>query len=160
VIANQFEQFRQEAINYCSLIETNSNNQDEFVDRLQLTLTTLYQLACQLPEVAPDGDCNAEISDADFSIFLPQLSNLLPFQYYWQVIEPFDHSNIETGCGDLFDDIGDIYKDLKRELFHLSSNDSSCKHHGCWMVKWDFEYHWGQHCIDALKAIHHFKRRI
>lgn len=159
LITQQFEEFSVQAANYCSFIEKDVDDNNDFIETLQFRLLTLYQIACQLPEVPPNTNCKSKISEFEFTQYLPKLSNLLEFQYYWQVLDPFNTDNVETGCGDILDDLGDIYKDLKRELHYLNSKENTCKEHGYWMVKFDFDYHWGEHCINALMAIHHYKMR-
>jgi hypothetical protein len=37
-------------------------------------------------------------------------------RYYWDVFDPFDHEDHQAVCGDLVDDLADIYKDIKRGL--------------------------------------------
>lgn len=62
----------------------------------------------------------------------------------------------ETGLGDLIDDLSDIYKDIKRELYLLDNEVYNAKEDAIYNFKLLYDYHWGEHCIEALNAIHHY----
>jgi hypothetical protein len=58
------------------------------------------------------------------------------------------------------DDLGDIYKDLQYSLrvFDLQIADS--QENALWQFKFDFVKHWGEHCINALRALHFFIQKL
>ncbi|MCW3075042.1 MAG: hypothetical protein JWP69_2111 [Flaviaesturariibacter sp.] len=88
---------------------------------------------------------------------LKSIGGRVPFSYYWVVLNPVDMKNLaETGTGDLVDDLGDIYKDLKRAIVIFDTDDVAAKENIIWRLKFDFDYHWNKHCIEALSAIHHY----
>jgi len=80
-------------------------------------------------------------------------------RYYWHVFDPTDEAALEPVCGDLLDDLGDIYKDLKYALLIFQLNLEGCKEIALLDFKHDFEMHWGHHCMNALAAIHFYIKR-
>jgi len=57
---------------------------------------------------------------------------------------------------DLKYDLGDIYKDLKNFLLLFDKGSPAEIESAVWTLKWSFDNHWGDHCINANYAIHYF----
>lgn len=72
------------------------------------------------------------------------------------MFDPTDHNDTASVCGDLTDDLGDIYKDLKTFLTEFEKDDDDVKQNALWQLKWSFDNHWNDHCMDAIYALHHF----
>jgi hypothetical protein len=157
--AKHFSDFLNAAKNYCNFIETeDSLTEIQFLSVTQTHLVTLYYLARQLPSVhlQVDKEFESDIDDEQMKALLRFIGARVRFSYYWVVLNPVDMNNLaETGTGDLIDDLGDIYKDLKRALVIFETDDIAAKENAIWKFKFDFDYHWGEHCIEALSAIHH-----
>jgi hypothetical protein len=158
--AKQFSNFLNAAKDYCNFIETEGSlPESEFLRMTQAHLLTVYSLARQLPSVnlQVNKDFEGHIDDEQMKALLRFISERVPFSYYWSVPNPVDMKNLaECGTGDLIDDLGDIYKDLKCALLVFEVDDIAAKENAIWQFKFDFEYHWGEHCIEALSAIHHY----
>lgn len=158
--AKQFSDFVNAAKNYCNFIETEGSlTETEFLRVTEAHLVTLYSLARQLPSVhlQVGKDFESDIDDKQMKALLSFIGERVPFSYYWVVLNPVDMNKLaETGTGDLIDDLGDIYKDLKRALVFFYTDDIAAKENAIWKFKFDFDYHWGEHCIEALSAIHHY----
>ncbi len=75
----------------------------------------------------------------------------LPFQYYWSLFQPVADTPEEPGCGDLHDDLADIYRDLETgyRMYQDGHIDSAVFH---WKIR--FRAHWGRHATSALYAMH------
>ena len=122
-------------------------------------LLALYSIARYLPaiQLQVDRDYEDTVNDSVMKPLLKSIGNRVPFSYYWVVLNPVDMNNLaETGTGDLIDDLGDIYKDLKRALIVFDIDERAAKENAIWKFKFDFDYHWNEHCIEALSAIHHY----
>lgn len=156
----EFSELLNTAKEYCNFIETESKlTQIEFLREAQTYLITLYSLARHLPLVhlQTDKDFESDIDDNTMELLLKFIGNRVPFPYYWTVLNPVNMNNLaETGTGDLIDDLGDIYKDLKRALLIFDTDHIAAKENAIWKFKFDFDYHWGAHCMEALSAIHHY----
>ena len=75
---------------------------------------------------------------------------------YWKVFDPTFEKENEPIQGWLVDDFSDIYADLKEELFkidEIGTNESI--EDALWQLKSGFNQHWGNHCIDAMRALHY-----
>jgi hypothetical protein len=145
---------------YCSFIEsTDTGSSNEFLSSAQEILLDLYQMGKKLPEVdVIDKDFQDLLSDADYKTALKNIGRRCPFQYYWNVLDPFNFEdpNTEIGVGDITDDLGDIYRDIKSSLLLYDSGLEDAQLAANWQLKFDFDSHWSTHCIDGLKAIHDY----
>ena len=157
----RFSNFLKAAKDYCNFIETESSlTEIEFLRVTQAHLVTLYSFARQLPSIdlKVDKDFETDIDDDIMKPLLKFIGERVPFAYYWVVINPVDMKKLaETGAGDLVDDLGDIYKDLKRTIVIFETANVVAKENAIWKFKFDFDFHWGEHCVEALSAIHHYQ---
>ncbi len=158
-----FTDFLDAAKHFCSFIETQQSDiPDEFLLSIQNHLLKLYYLGLDLPSVIleTDTDFNVELPEAEIKALLLFIGKRVPFSYYWTVLNPVEIANpAETGTGNLIDDLGDIYKDLKEGLILFDRVDAGAKENAIFQFKLGFETHWGEHCIEALNAIHHYFAR-
>jgi len=70
------------------------------------------------------------------------------FDLYSEVFDPcVDESPV---CGALSDDVLDIYADLRRGLV---TYDEGRLGSAVWEWEFHFDHHWGQHAVDALRAL-------
>jgi hypothetical protein len=67
----------------------------------------------------------------------------------------------DTGIvyGDLYEDLGAIYKYLKQSLLLYSLKSSDAKQNAVWYFKWNFDTHWSGHCANAICAMHYFMQK-
>lgn len=77
-------------------------------------------------------------------------------RYYWHVFDPTKDTQIEFVCGDLLDDLTDIYQDLKNSIFLFESDKPEKIETAVWNLKWSFDNHWDDHDINASYALHYF----
>jgi len=75
----------------------------------------------------------------------------LPFQYYSEVFDPFADPPEEPVCGDVADDLADIYRDVRAglDLFDAGRHEAALGH-------WSFHFacHWGEHATSAIRALY------
>ena len=150
------------ARNFCSLIEaTQTVRPKEFLLAIQEQLLSLYSHGRNIPKVdlEEDSDIEFEIADIDCRNIIRLIGDKIPFQYYWHVFNPIDESDIDPVCGDLIDDLSDIYKDLKNSLFLFDSRNIKVKGEAIRQFKFDFDSHWSNHCANGIYAIHYFLRK-
>ena len=139
--------FVREARIYCSFVETASGL--PLADRLRTArarLLSLYSAALLLPSVEPDD------SDASPSPDLPAgWAGFEDTDIYWEVFDPYEHEDKEPVAGSLSDDVLDIYRDIRRGL---TLWDASQTQNAIWEWRFHFDVHWGDHAVDALRALH------
>jgi len=157
---NEFQIFLDASKHFCSFIEKGSADTEKaFLLLTQNHLLILYNLGRNLPVVILETDTifNMEVNGAEMKALLKFIGKRVPFSYYWLVLNPVDEAGLpETGTVDLIDDLGDIYSDLKEALILFGKDDLGANENAIFQFKFGYENHWGEHCIEALYAIHHF----
>lgn len=160
LLSKEFSNFIEAAKNFCLFIEKQDNyNAKEFLVLTQTHLLTLYQLGRTIPDVGLQSNINVgiDIPNIEMKATLALIGNRVPFSYYASVLNPLDIDSIEgVGIGDLIDDLGDIFEDLKRGIILFDKDDVGAKENAVWKFKFDYDNHSGEHCIEALYAIHHY----
>ena len=143
----EVDNFFLSALNYCNVVEDlNSNKGKNDLNNLLVSLLDLYSKALYLPDVEPEND---EVSDIKLSV--PQIL-FDEYDHYWKV---FNRYHLEEPVGaSLSDDILDIYKDVKNGIILYEKNKYS---EAIWEWKFNFEIHWGNHAVDAIRVLHSAK---
>lgn len=158
--AKEFSDFLHAARDYCIFIETeNSLTGIGFLRSVKTHLVQLYFLGLQLPSVyvQTEKDFESNIDNSSMKTVLRFIADRLLFSYYWVLLDPTNmSSSAQIGTGDLQDDLFSIYEDLKQALIVFDTPDASAKENAVWKFKFDFDFHWSEHCIEALSAIHHY----
>lgn len=113
-------------------------------------LMTLYISAMSLPATEPEtNELSSDISEAVSIRFSEQIPTM-----YWEIFDPYVDE--EPVCGDLLDDLSDIAADLRDGMKEYETG-----RFGNAIFEWKFglNNHWGQHIVDALKALHSIRTR-
>ena len=129
---------------YCSLVENHVITR-EHIEELMSILLQLYEKAFHLPDIAVK-----DVSVKRFEGVLP-LKIDLP-NYYWLVFDPFDDEDEDKLVGStIFDDLNDIYRDLKEGLDEYEIGEI-----GDAVFDWKdgASGHWGDHAVSLIKALH------
>ena len=158
--AQEFRDFYESVIDYCYYIEQDSiTSTIDFLHNVRKKLLSLYINALNLPwvDLQSEIEYDNKLDDIEFDNILSYISDKLgDSRFYWQVFDPTNQDDTEPVCGDLLDDLGDIYKDLKFSLVTFNLDKEDCKENALWQFKFDFDKHWYDHCINALSAIHYY----
>jgi Domain of unknown function (DUF5063) len=127
----------------------------EFVDRaaalalpdrllaVRARLLDVYTAALSLPLDESADDVDAQTSP------MPPRVDFGAHDEYWEVFDPYIEA--EALIGALSDDVADVYADLARglALWEADKRDAAV-----WEWRFGFDIHWGDHAIDALRALH------
>jgi hypothetical protein len=141
---NKAHEFYLSTMNFCNTVENfNSNIESDKYKTLLISLLDMYSKAFFLPDVEPQND-----KEANIEISLPNI-NFNKYDCYWEVFNPYHLE--EPLMANLSDDILDIYKDVKRGIYLYNNNE-----HKEAISEWkiNFEIHWGNHAVDAIRALH------
>jgi hypothetical protein len=117
-------------------------------DRLRETraqLLDLYAAAASLAHVETDDDGDIDAPTAP----VPPKVDFGEHDEYWEVFDPYVEA--EPLVGSLSDNIADVYADLSRGLVLWMTGRHAA---AVWEWQFGFESHWGDHAIDALRALH------
>lgn len=158
------------AVRFCSLVEDReSHSAESFLSGIHPLLAQLYAAGLGLPST--DVQFGEELYDAgnEVSDFPPEpdpdgmpheewhpLFDALTAKlgercFYREVHDPYDPPEQSEVTGSLADDLVDIYRDLRTGLRKWQRGESG---DALWEWRFNFEAHWGQHVVDALRAIH------
>ena len=118
---------------------------DERMLAARCYLLALYTAALSLRSVEPTEDAKPGRSPEPPSNW----QGFDEFENYWDVFDPYKLD--EAVAGSLSDDLLDVYRDVRRGLaLWESGHDASA----IWEWRFSFESHWGDHAVDALRALH------
>ena len=143
------------------LLENGDLNKETFYKESHKALSDLYQTALSLErvELIYSGSYS-DFNEIDQDMLSQMNQNLISYLgkecFYWEVFDPAYDKEKEPTQGWLVDDFSDIYADLKEELFkidEIGTNESI--EDALWQLKSGFNQHWGNHCIDAMRALHY-----
>jgi len=143
---------------FVQLLETKNVSNEDFYKKAHLSLSQLYAAGHKLEEI----DLKYSSAESDFDrdkLFddknLGQIAELEEYSFYSEVFDPIYDKDKEIVQGWLVDDFSDIYRDLKIELNKIDSiGTDDAVEDALWQMKWSFLNHWGQHCVNALRAFH------
>jgi hypothetical protein len=77
------------------------------------------------------------------------------FESYWEVFDPYKLD--QPVAGSLSDDLLDVYRDVRRGLALWESPHDAA---AIWEWRFSLESHWGDHAVDALRALHRSCGRV
>jgi hypothetical protein len=120
-------------------------------------LLELYDAASRLPDVEPPDSIEPGPT--------PERPDEWPgfesFDSYWEVFDPYENS--QPVAGSLSDDVLDVYGDLQRGLVLWdkggATDNDAFRIAAIWNWRFHFQIHWGDHAIDALRALHRACKR-
>ncbi|RZK64456.1 MAG: DUF5063 domain-containing protein [Pedobacter sp.] len=158
-LSRPFTNFYKLAENYCNFIESSEKiSAEAFLVSIQKHLVELYSSGLKLEDVDLTSVINYERAYTNSEI-INLISEKLDAQFYWHIFDPSDLNDTEAVCGDLIDDLNDIYLDLKSSIELFNPERDECRENALWQFKFDFDNHWNSHCINAIYAIHYFLKR-
>jgi hypothetical protein len=153
--------FRNVATRFCSLLENDIDNSVLWARQILDVLAEVYSIGQKLPdlsllEVSRDTPEEFRVGEHDWKQIFERVSRAIPQRYYWVYFDPIlkPDSEQEAVVGDLADDLADIYRDLKSGLSIWENQLGIQVPEIVWNWKFLFQAHWGQHAIDAMRALH------
>lgn len=161
--SGEFKELKAKAVSFCDFIESPGPNADfYFLVELRGQLLNLYKAGSALGwiDLQSNIEFDEKLDKKAFDNTMSHIAEILNQNlYYWHVFDPTDEADTKPVCGDLLDDISDIYKDLKYSISTFDIGTDESRENAIWQLKFDFETHWGNHCINALYAVHYFIKK-
>ena len=147
---DKIKEFYDLADSYCHYISSKEMTIDD-ISKLMELLMKLYLSASDLPVKEPETIDSTESVKADqvrvtFDEQIPA--------FYWKEFDPFVQD--EAVCSDLAEDLSEIAADLQNGMREFEAGRS-----GNAVFEWTFglDNHWGDHAMDALRALHAIRIR-
>lgn len=158
---------------FVKLLENEDLDKTLFIKKAHSLLADLYRTGLNLePIELIDSNEDSEFPNINKEelrkINIGLISNLGKDSFYWEVFDPtyteesgnpgdgWKITDKEASQGWLVDDFADIFADLKLELIkidEIATNESI--EDGLWQLKFGFNHHWGNHCINGLRFLHY-----
>ena len=140
------------ATEFCTFIqEAGKLSLDEKMSGARRYLLALYTAALSLPSVEPTNDVQPALSAQPPSNW----QGFEAFENYWEVFDPDELD--QPVAGSLSDDLLDVHRDIRRGLALWESQHDA---NAIWEWRFSFESHWGDHAVDALRALHRSCGRV
>jgi len=138
---------------FCAWAEGMPSTPASEASRARVLLAALYDGALALPAgTVTDEPSPPRIGQEAWSALYRRFG-ALPVGTYACCFEPLTIPPAESTLGDLADDLADIYRDLHAGLLLYGDGRHD---EAAWEWRFHFEVHWGQHALDALRALHAF----
>jgi hypothetical protein len=145
------EEFARRAQDFASFVEETSRLP------LPVCLGAARELSCDYTEAALRLP-RAEVAHDDVEAAEParpdSWQGFGEADLYWEVFDPYE--NEPPVATTLSDDILDVHRDIGRGL---ALWDAGSRVAALWEWHLSFEIHWGDHAIDALRALHRACKR-
>ncbi|WBL23726.1 DUF5063 domain-containing protein [Zunongwangia sp. HRR-M8] len=159
--SKESQDFLKIARGFIELVENKEITEQEFYPQIHKKLTELYNAGLSLKTVDLihssekskfDNVSEDELKKRNVNL----ISSLGKDCFYWEVFDPTYEKENEPTQGWLVDDVADIYADLKEELYKIDQiGTDEAIEDGLWQLKFGFTSHWGNHCVNAIRALHY-----
>ena len=147
---DKIKEFYELADSYCHFVTSKENTIDDIPTLMEL-LMKLYLSALGLPESDPEtiDSATSDKTDKKTVTFKKQIPT-----FYWEVFDPFTKE--EAVCADFAEDLSEIAADIQNGMREFEAGRT-----GNAVFEWKFglNSHWGNHVVDALRALHAIRIR-
>jgi hypothetical protein len=151
------QRYRAATETYCALIdERGSMPAAAWMSRIHAVLPELYAAALALPEIEPDTtqvDAGFTTHGEWHHVYTDLTKKLGQWNYYWDVLDPYDNKDRDPTCGSLADDLADIYRDVLDGRRAESTIGKARPNDVMWYWRFGFISHWSRHASGALRAL-------
>ena len=159
IIQSEVKEYLESARLYCEFIESPKEiGFIDFLKEVRLLLLTLYQKALAFPLYDGDSDEDTDdlLGDNYYKVLKLIGQKIGKTDFYLHMFDPTNSSDEKPVGGSLTDDLGDIYRDLKRALLQFDTDSEVAKEDALWSLHFLFRIHYGEHIMNGLYAIHFF----
>lgn len=157
------DDFRNDAQAYCDFIDAwrAGNVRKPYIELLQL-LSNLAKSGAAIPFDIAEEDVNhvERIDTAQWWIIASEISKLTCVACSALGTEHANNEEDQVRASMLWDDLADVYRDLRRglDLFNLGGSDAVAD--ATWQWRFGYENHWGTHLFRAMTTVHEIRYRL
>jgi hypothetical protein len=125
-------------------------------------LSNLAKSGAVIPFVMPENDVNEveRIDHATWQTIADQIYGLTVAARAALVNEHSDDDAARIRASILWDDLVDIYRDLRHGLDLYAIGDPEHIAEAVWVWRFGYENHWGAHLFRALATVHEIRYRL
>ena len=161
ILSKQTEDFVRTALEYCVLVEKNSQGKREFfIDNMVKVLPLLYLKISIIPPIEENYDSNLEtkVSEEMYNRVESAISRLLGNDnLYLETFHPDIRLSDSPVAVKISEDLADIYQDLGNFIAVFKNGQKETMNDSLALCILNFEKYWGQRLLNALRALHYIK---
>ncbi|MCD4735063.1 MAG: DUF5063 domain-containing protein [Bacteroidales bacterium] len=152
------QQFFVAANDFIDLLEKDFSDIAYFIRNSRELLLRVYATALKLPEIKLQYSCknqklNEEKLYTDSNLAL--INKIGEAGLYHKIIDPYEKNDGAPTTGCLSCDFDIIYTEINTELHKIATGNIELIEDALWQLKFGFQNSWGNHCINALYALHY-----
>jgi hypothetical protein len=161
VLSKQTEDFVRTALEYCVLVEKNSQDKREFfINNMVKVLPLLYLKISIIPPIEEDYDSELQtkVSEEMYNKVEEAISKLLGNDnFYLETFHPDIRLSDSPIAVKISEDLADIYQDLGNFIAIFKNGQKETMNDSLALCIQNFEKYWGQRLLNALRALHYIK---
>ena len=161
ILSKQTEDFVRTALEFCVLVEKNSQNGREFfINNMIKVLPLLYLKISVIPTLEDnyDSDLETKVSEIMYDRVEQSVSDLLSNDnLYLETFHPDIRFSDSPVAVKISEDLADIYQDLGNFIAVFKNGQKETMNDSLSLCLHNFEKYWGQRLLNALRALHYIK---
>jgi len=161
VLSKQTEDFVRAALEFCVLVEKDSQGKrDFFIDNMIKVLPLLYLKVSIIPPVEEnyDSDLEIKVNEEMYNRVENAVSQLLGNDnLYLETFHPDIRLSDSPVAVKISEDLADIYQDLGNFIAVFKNGQKETMNDSLALCVLNFKNYWGQRLLNALRALHYIK---
>jgi hypothetical protein len=163
VLSKYTEDFVRVALEYCVLVEkTRPEEKQAFVESMLKVLPLLYLKISVIPPIEEfyDSDLENRVNEELYSKLELNLSEILgEDNLYLETFHPDINLSDSPIAVKISEDLADIYQDIGNFIAIFKNGQKETMNDSLVQCIENFKKYWGQHLVNALRALHHIQYR-
>lgn len=154
--------FLNAARQFVTLIENSNLYQNSFYEDSHKALSELYMSGLELETIdLLHSEAENKLDEVTNDELRKINSNLISILgkdcFYWDILAPTNTEQSEKPVQSwLVDDFANMYVTLNEEITKIDQiGTNEAIEDALWKLKFGFHHHWGNHCINAMRALHY-----
>jgi len=161
ILSKQTEDFVRTALEFCVLVEKDTQSGREFfINNMIKVLPLLYLKVSIIPPVEEnyDSDLKAKVNEEMYNKIEESISSLLGNDnLYLETFHPDIRLSDSPIAVKISEDLADIYQDLGNFIAVFKNGQKKTMNDSLALCILNFEKYWGQRLLNALRALHYIK---
>jgi len=161
ILSKQTEDFVRTSLEFCVLVEKNTQSGREFfIDNMIKVLPLLYLKISIIPAIEEnyDSDLSVKVNEEMYNRVESAIGLLLGNDnLYLETFHPDIRLSDSPVAVKISEDLADIYQDLGNFIAVFKNGQKETMNDSLALCILNFEKYWGQRLLNALRALHHIK---
>ena len=161
ILSKQTEDFVRTSLEFCVLVEKNTQSGREFfIENMIKVLPLLYLKISIIPAIEEnyDSDLSVKVNEEMYNRVENAIGLLLGNDnLYLETFHPDIRLSDSPVAVKVSEDLADIYQDLGNFIAVFKNGQKETMNDSLALCILNFEKYWGQRLLNALRALHHIK---